>query len=120
LQRSCSYEETGVFPTVDPSQVYYVLNAQENLPDCEKKLLPVFETNKFTGLAGNFPSLDLLKEVLKTSEIFLYIGHGSGLNSMMNDVRETLDINSCMVLMACSNGAVELNGSYNPSGLIVD
>ncbi|GJT31312.1 RNA-directed DNA polymerase, eukaryota [Tanacetum coccineum] len=77
LQRSCSYEETGVFPTVDPSQVYYVLNAQENLPDCEKKLLPVFETNKFTGLAGNFPSSDLLKEVLKTSEIFLYIGHGS-------------------------------------------
>ncbi|GJZ28118.1 hypothetical protein Tco_0572765, partial [Tanacetum coccineum] len=49
-----------------------------------------------------------------------YFTAAAGLSSMMNDVREKLDGSSSMVFMTCNSGAIKLNRSYNPSGLIMD
>lgn len=51
--------------------------------------------------------------------IFSYL-FDIGLSSMMKVISKELDTSSSMILMACSSGAIKLNGSYDPSGLILD
>ncbi|PWA91635.1 separase [Artemisia annua] len=121
LERSSHFiKDNATFRAVNPRKLYYVLNPENNLQESEKKLLPVFKDKRFKGKVREFPTPEKLNKVLTTNDIFIYSGHGRGLEYMSTHKIRELDCCSSLLLMACSSGRLNLNGSHNPTGLILD
>ncbi|XP_020873224.1 separase isoform X2 [Arabidopsis lyrata subsp. lyrata] len=105
------------FPLIDPLDSFYLLNPGGDLTDTQDKFESWFRDQNFEGKAGSEPSAIELTEALKTHDLFLYFGHGSGAQYIPRREIEKLDNCSATFLMGCSSGSLWLKGCYIPEGI---
>ncbi|CAI9287139.1 unnamed protein product [Lactuca saligna] len=117
FDRSCQYQEkSAVFPMIDPLDAYYLLNPGGDLPSTQAEFQHWLKDKNLEGTTGTSPSVDELSMALKKHDLFMYFGHGSGVQYIPGDEIQKLDGCAATLLMGCSSGSLSLNGSYSPKG----
>ncbi|KAF3328923.1 Separase [Carex littledalei] len=96
------------FPEVDPFDTYYLLNPSGDLKDRRQ-----LEAVGMTGVAQMREELGL---VLRNHDMLFYFGHDSGTQYILRREIEKLEIRAVALLMGCSSGMLECQGSYAPQG----
>ncbi|XP_077213689.1 separase isoform X2 [Tasmannia lanceolata] len=104
------------FPSVNPLDAYYLLNPSGDLSDTQVAFEEWFRNQKWEGKAGNFPTTKELALALESHDLFIYFGHGSGMQYISG--REIQKLNQCAatLLMGCSSGTLSFTGCYAPKG----
>ncbi|PWA66399.1 separase [Artemisia annua] len=124
---SCTYDrcchiqekagkDSAVFPMIDPLDAYYLLNPGGDLSDTEAEFRAWFKDQNLKGTSGTSPTVDELSVALKNHDLFIYLGHGSGVQYIPGGEIQKLDGCAATFLMGCSSGSLNLNGSYTPKG----
>lgn len=106
-------------------KVYYIINPGSDLPRTEKKFGEIFRQNRmWDGSVGIKPEENLIVQNLKTSNLFVYLGHGGceqyiRSSSILKDFSR-IENNSLppSLLIGCSSGAVSTSGLMEPNGQI--
>ncbi|XP_076893503.1 separase-like isoform X3 [Bidens hawaiensis] len=119
--RCCQFEEkvgkdSSPFPMIDPLDAYYLLNPGGDLSNTEAAFGNWFKDQNLEGTAGTSPSVDELSTALKNHDLFIYLGHGSGVQYIPGGEIQKLERCAATLLMGCSSGSLSLNGSYTPKG----
>lgn len=89
-----------------------VINPESNLPVMEKRITQFAEQclpKDFNLIVGKKPEKEEISKALGTDDIFLYFGHGNGLQFTKGDFLATSHIKSVAFLFGC--GSVQLNSS---------
>ncbi|XP_020532873.1 separase isoform X2 [Jatropha curcas] len=121
LDRSCNHQEqigriVSAFPVIDPLDAFYLLNPSGDLSSTQVEFENWFRDQNFEGKAGCAPTAEELTLALKSHDLFLYFGHGSGAQYISQQEIQKLKNCAATLLMGCSSGALSLNGSYIPQG----
>lgn len=100
-------------------KVGYILNPEGDLVSTqhyfEKKL------QKFSGLVATVPQEDQMRQLLESSSVFLYFGHGSGEQYFSGQqIRALGKCSSAVILMGCSSGRLKSGGEFDPMGTLVN
>ncbi|GJS07100.1 peptidase C50, separase [Tanacetum coccineum] len=66
------------------------------------------------------PVVKEISEILKTRNLFIYVGHGDGSQHIPIDALAKLDKCASAILMGCYSGLLELEGPYIPKGAPID
>ncbi|XP_017971181.1 PREDICTED: separase isoform X2 [Theobroma cacao] len=122
LERSWHYQEqvgrnAAVFPLIDPLDAFYLLNPSGDLSSTQAEFENWFRDQNFEGKAGTVPTAEELATALKSHDLFLYFGHGSGEQYLSRKEIQELDKCAATLLMGCSSGSLVLNGCYMPRGI---
>ncbi|XP_050209368.1 separase isoform X2 [Mercurialis annua] len=121
LDRSCNPQEQvgrifSTLPFIDPLDAFYLLNPSGDLSSTQNAFEKWFRDQNFEGKAGSAPTAEELTSALKSHDLFLYFGHGSGAQYISQKEIQKLEKCAATLLMGCSSGALSLNGSYIPQG----
>jgi len=89
---------------VNARNSYYVLNPTGNLPATQERLQGFVSNMKWQGVAGEIPKKDEVMKALKSQDMYVFLGHGSG-RKYIGTSREfrNLDCRSVCLLMGCSS-----------------
>ncbi|KAL0738807.1 hypothetical protein Bca4012_015017 [Brassica carinata] len=79
LQGEPARSQAASFPLIDPLDSFYLLNPGGDLSETQVEFESWFRDQNFEGKAGSVPSAEELTEALKSHDLFLYFGHGSGM-----------------------------------------
>ncbi|KAL5564053.1 hypothetical protein UlMin_033800 [Ulmus minor] len=104
------------FPFIDPLDAFYLLNPSGDLSSTQIEFENWFRDQNLEGKAGYPPSTEELAVALKSHDLFLYFGHGSGTQYIPKHEIQKLENCAATLLMGCSSGSLKLNGSYVPQG----
>ncbi|KAM1392417.1 hypothetical protein ACFX2I_019995 [Malus domestica] len=104
------------FPLIDPLDAFYLLNPGGDLGITQIEFEEWFRDQNLEGKAGCAPPAEELAEALKSHDLFIYIGHGSGVNYIPMHQIQSLENCAATLLMGCSSGCLTLNGCYVPHG----
>ncbi|CCE81412.1 Piso0_002067 [Millerozyma farinosa CBS 7064] len=106
-------------------KVYYIINPGSDLPRTEKKFGEIFRQNRiWNGSVGIKPEESFIVQNLKTSNLFVYLGHGGceqyiRSSSILKDFSRIENNNlPPSLLIGCSSGAVSTSGLMEPNGQI--
>ncbi|GJY59890.1 separase isoform X4, partial [Tanacetum coccineum] len=122
--KSVRYGDFASYASLNPFNAYYVINPDKSSDkekcEVESELASCFK--KEFRLKGTLweDVKDDIKEILRTRDLFIYAGHGDGLNHLPSDVFETLDTCAAASLMGCSSALLQLKGPYIPEGAPLD
>ncbi|GJY29268.1 integrase, catalytic region, zinc finger, CCHC-type containing protein, partial [Tanacetum coccineum] len=107
------------YSTLDPFDAYYVINPTGITYG--EYCLSEWLKNEFR-LEGTChkPVMKEILEILKTHNLFIYVGHGDGLQHIPIDALAKLDKCASAILMGCYSGLLELEGPYIPKGAPID
>ncbi|TKW53077.1 Separin [Colletotrichum tanaceti] len=105
--------------TVSPLGGTYILNPGADLKNTlstfEKPLKTLGES--WTGIASRKPTEDEFEGALKTSDILLYFGHGSGAQYIRGKtIRRLEKCKAVALLMGCSSASLQNVGEYECHG----
>jgi len=115
------------FPVIDPSNVSYIVDPENNLQATQKRLLPAIESLSssqnwnWDGVVGKIPPTSFYSEGLsKKNGLTMYFGHGGAqvcfsrrqveelIDSRVSDLIDQSDMqsscNASVLLMGCSSG----------------
>ncbi|XP_020551646.1 separase [Sesamum indicum] len=111
LDRCCQNGEQfetkiPAFPFIDPLDSYYLLN-----PDGDLSRTQVEFENWFKD-----QNIEELTLALKNHDLFIYFGHGSGMQYIPGHEIQKLDSCAAGLLLGCSSGSLYLKGCYMPQG----
>ncbi|GJV32631.1 retrotransposon protein, putative, ty1-copia subclass [Tanacetum coccineum] len=98
------------YAALDPSYTYYVINPTGT---------SVYEILKCLNPLPEPVVVKDILEILKTHNLFIYVGHGDGLQHIPIDELAELDRCAAAILMGCCSGLLELNGPYTPEGRLL-
>jgi separase len=106
---------------VDRENGAYILNPGGDL----KTTQTTFENDlqslgAWTGITKSQPSEAEVKESLKTKDLYLYFGHGSGSQYIRAKTIKSLEKCAVTILMGCSSGALNDAGDFQPYGPPID
>ncbi|KAL5787518.1 hypothetical protein ACOSP7_004467 [Xanthoceras sorbifolium] len=104
------------FPLVDPLDAFYLLNPSGDLNGTQVEFEDWFRDQNLEGKAGSAPTAEELAVALKSHDLFIYFGHGSGAQYISRHDLLKLEKCAATLLMGCSSGSLSLNGSYIPQG----
>ncbi|KAH9685963.1 Separase [Citrus sinensis] len=106
----------ATFPLIDPMDAFYLLNPSGDLSETQLLFEDWFRDQNLVGKAGSAPTAEELTLALKSHDLFIYLGHGSG--SQYVSRHDLLKLEKCAAtfLMGCSSGSLSLNGCYIPQG----
>ncbi|XP_072927307.1 separin [Hemitrygon akajei] len=105
---------------VDPGNVFYVLNPQGNLPNTEKTFKAWFERKEgWDGVVGRGPSQEQLKSVLCNRDLYLYAGHGAGVQFLEGQEIQKLSCRAVSLLLGCSSATLALRGNLEGVGIVL-
>ncbi|GJZ50424.1 separase, partial [Tanacetum coccineum] len=101
------------YATLDPFDAYYVINPTGITYG--EYCLSEWLKNEFR-LEGTChkPVVKEISEILKTHNLFIYVGHGHGSQHIPIDALAKLDKCASAILMGCYSGLLELEGPYIP------
>lgn len=110
--------------SIDFSSTCYILDPANNLPRTRKLFdMKLKSVEHWVGVVGNAPMPSQLEQWFQEKQIYLFIGHGSGL-SYYNKLKAgrgltAIDkINSLAVIMGCSSARMESEGKdLEPFGI---
>lgn len=123
LNRRCPNKDKGpmAFPTIDPWDAFYMLTPQDDLPLLKENFEDWFNKLKLVGTTGtSVPTMDEITMILQKHDLFIYIGHGSGLDVIPDPKIRELNRCAVVILMGCCSGCLYLYGSYPPYGRVLD
>lgn len=104
------------YATLDPSDAYFVINptggshGEYTLANCLKTEF------RLEGICHKPVVVKEILEMLKTRNLFIYEGHGDGLQHMPIDTLARLDRCAAAILMGCCSGLMISKGPYTPTG----
>ena len=75
-----------------------------------------FRDHSIEGKAGIAPAAEDLAGALKSHDLFIYIGHGSGAQYIPRHEIQKLENRAAALLMGCSSESLSLDGQYTPQG----
>ncbi|EFO23554.1 hypothetical protein LOAG_04930 [Loa loa] len=108
--------------TVDGKNSFYVLDPGGDLTDTQKRLSK--ELEKYTcwkGTIGAAPKPEELRNSLETSDMFFYMGHGSGGRYFGRSTVLRSNIRAVSLLMGCSSVRITYEGEgFDGRGAIYD
>ncbi|TQD99952.1 hypothetical protein C1H46_014456 [Malus baccata] len=104
------------FLLIDPLDAFYLLNPGGDLGTTQIESEKWFRGQNLEGKAGCAPPAEELAEALKSHNLFIYIGHGSGVNYIPMHQIQSPENCAATLLMGCSSGSLTLNGCYVPHG----
>ncbi|XP_022978634.1 separase isoform X2 [Cucurbita maxima] len=113
-------QDSGIiatFPSIDPLDAFYLLNPSGDLSSTQIEFENWFKDQNLEGKAGYAPKSSELIEELKSRDLFIYFGHGSGAQYIPRHEIQKLDACAASLLMGCSSGSLTLNGYYVPQGI---
>ncbi|GAV67376.1 Peptidase_C50 domain-containing protein [Cephalotus follicularis] len=121
LYRSHHYQEqvgtiVAACPLIDPVDAFYLLNPSGDLSSTQVEFENWFRDQNFEGKAGSVPTAEELAIALKSHDLFIYFGHGSGAQYISKHDIQNLEKCGATLLMGCSSGSLSLNGCYAPQG----
>lgn len=105
------------FPSIDPLDAFYLVNPDGDLAGTQIEFEKFFRDQNLEGKAGSKPTVKELASALESHELFIYFGHGSGVQYISRREIEKLPQCGATLLMGCSSGSLTLNGSYAPQGV---
>ncbi|XP_020573851.1 separase-like [Phalaenopsis equestris] len=103
-------------PCIDPFRAYYLLNPSGDLIHTQQQFEEWFQNHKWEGKAGNAPTSEELLLALQNHDLYLYFGHGSGMQYIRADSFGKLSSCAAAFLMGCSSGSLRQRGCYAPQG----
>uniref|UniRef100_A0A2N9IGR6 separase n=1 Tax=Fagus sylvatica TaxID=28930 RepID=A0A2N9IGR6_FAGSY len=106
----------ATFPLIDPLDAFYLLNPSGDLSNTQVEFENWFRDHNLEGKAGSAPTAEELVAALKSHDLFIYFGHGSGAQYIPRHEIQKLENCAATFLMGCSSGSLTLNGSYIPQG----
>ncbi|CAL8997984.1 unnamed protein product [Prunus brigantina] len=104
------------FPLIDPLDSFYLLNPSGDLGTTQIEFEKWFRDQNLEGKAGCAPPAEELAVALKSHDLFIYFGHGSGVQYIPMHQIQRLENCAATLLMGCSSGSLKLNGCYIPHG----
>ncbi|XP_038681739.1 separase isoform X2 [Tripterygium wilfordii] len=104
------------FPVIDPLDAFYLLNPSGDLSGTQLEFEKWFRDHNLKGKAGSAPMAEELALALKSHDLFIYLGHGSGAQYIPANEIQKLENCAATLLMGCSSGCLLLNGCYIPQG----
>ncbi|KAG6652968.1 separase isoform X5 [Carya illinoinensis] len=121
LDRSHHHQEqvgkiVASFPLIDPLDAFYLLNPSGDLSSTQVEFEKWFRDQNMEGKAGSAPTAEELIAALKSHDLFIYFGHGSGAQYIPRHEIQKLENCAATLLMGCSSGSLMLNGCYVPQG----
>ncbi|KAJ0263460.1 Separase [Hirschfeldia incana] len=117
LQKEPARSQAASFPLIDPLDSFYLLNPGGDLSETQIEFESWFRDRNFEGKTGSEPSAEELTKALKSHDLFLYFGHGSGAQYLSSREIEKLENCCATFLMGCSSGSLWLKGCYIPQGI---
>ncbi|KAG8368750.1 hypothetical protein BUALT_Bualt15G0078400 [Buddleja alternifolia] len=121
LDRCCQNQDqfettTPDFPVIDPLDSYYLLNPDGDLSRTQVEFEDWFKDQNIEGTIGTVPTIEELTLALKNHDLFIYFGHGSGMQYIPGHEIQKLDNCAATLLLGCSSGSLYLKGCYMPHG----
>ncbi|GFY89199.1 separase [Actinidia rufa] len=121
LDRYCRLQEqvgmnSAIFPLIDPLDAFYLLNPSGDLSSTQVEFEDYFREKNLEGKAGTAATIEELAVALRSHDLFLYFGHGSGAQYIPEHEIQKLENCAATLLMGCSSGSLSLNGCYTPQG----
>ncbi|PKA50946.1 separase [Apostasia shenzhenica] len=103
-------------PSIDPLRAYYLLNPSGDLNHTQQEFEEWFRNQKWQGKVGDIPTTEELVFALQNHDLFLYFGHGSGMQYIRSEEFGKLHCCAAAFLMGCSSGSLKQRGNYAPQG----
>ncbi|XP_057494488.1 LOW QUALITY PROTEIN: separase-like [Actinidia eriantha] len=121
LDRYCRLQEqvgsnSAIIPLIDPLDAFYLLNPSGDLSSTQIEFEDYFREKNLEGKAGTAATIEELAVALRSRDLFLYFGHGSGAQYIPEHEIQKLENCAATLLMGCSSGSLSLNGCYTPQG----
>ncbi|PWA40575.1 Peptidase C50, separase [Artemisia annua] len=103
------------YATLDPSDAFYVIKATGTSYE-EYSFAECLKTEFHLEGICQKPVVKEILEILKTRNLFIYVGHGDGLQHMPIDAIVKLNRCAAAILMGCCSGLLRSKGPYTPEG----
>ncbi|KAF6157211.1 hypothetical protein GIB67_041672 [Kingdonia uniflora] len=71
------------------------------------------------GIAGKVPKVEELTSALKDHDLFIYIGHGNGMQYIPWYEIRKIENCAATILMGFCSGSISYKGCYNPQGAVI-
>ena len=105
---------------VDPKTAFFILNPQGDLENTEKTFMNVFTHDfEWDGNIGSLPDSETVKVAIRSRDLFVYCGHGSGTEyfNYTKMAEDGLHFRAAMLLMGCKSGELTEKGESEPKGI---
>lgn len=113
------------YPQSLTNEIFYLVNPGKDLKKTEAEFGPILKgMNNAFGLCGRRPEETLMVDLLYSSKLFLYLGHGGGEQYarasllMKTHADDPLKRLPPALLMGCSSGTFHQNGQLEPTSNI--
>ncbi|KAI5279636.1 hypothetical protein KEM54_004078, partial [Ascosphaera aggregata] len=115
VERLAMTQESGL--EIGRDSISYILNPGGDLKSTQAKFQPVFSSMPgWSGIVGRAPTEEEFEQALKSKEIVLYFGHGSGAQYIRGRTIRRLDQCAVTFLMGCSSGVLTEARQFEPYG----
>ncbi|XP_029450938.1 separin [Rhinatrema bivittatum] len=105
---------------VNSSSTFYVLNPHANLPGTEERLRDWFQSEPgWKGVIGEAPAPQQVQSALSEHDLYIYAGHGAGVQFLDGQSLMRLDGNAVSLLFGCSTAALVVRGNLEGVGIIL-
>lgn len=92
-----------------------VVNPEKNLPDMQQRMVEYFDycMPNWKKIVAETPTKETFADILTSNDIFVYCGHGSGLQFIKDYYLMHLKIRSVTFLFGCSSGKLNSKGMWS-------
>ncbi|CAF1177730.1 unnamed protein product [Adineta steineri] len=114
--------EKTFYHRIDVDKGYYIVDPGNDLPRTKERFRK-FQTDKpdliekWNGVIERFPTNDAIKDIFKSKDVLLYMGHGSGSQFYPVDDVQKNSSRLCVLLMGCSSARLQSLGDFEVFGM---
>ncbi|KAH0612981.1 uncharacterized protein H6S33_009361 [Morchella sextelata] len=103
---------------VDRDKGSYILNPSSDLVSTQNMFEDGFKNlDGWEGIINKEPSEEQFRNYLKTRDLLIYSGHGSGAHYIRGKTVKKLEQCAVSMLLGCSSGAMKDSGEFEPYGM---
>ncbi|CAF1297999.1 unnamed protein product, partial [Adineta ricciae] len=114
--------EKTFYHHIDVDKGYYIVDPGNDLPRTKERFRK-FQSEKpdliekWNGVIERFPTNDAIKDIFKSKDVLLYMGHGSGSQFYPVDDVQKNSSRLCVLLMGCSSARLQSLGDFEVFGM---
>ena len=114
--------EKTFYHRIDVDKGYYIVDPGNDLPRTKERFRKFQHEKpelieKWNGVIERFPTNDAIKDIFKSKDVLLYMGHGSGSQFYpVDDVQKNAS-RLCVLLMGCSSARLQSLGDFEVFGM---
>ncbi|CAF2184375.1 unnamed protein product [Rotaria magnacalcarata] len=114
--------EKTFYHRIDVDKGFYIVDPGNDLPRTKERFRK-FQNEKpdliekWNGVIERFPTNDAIKDIFKSKDVLLYMGHGSGSQFYPVDDVQKNSSRLCVLLMGCSSARLQSLGDFEVFGM---